>query len=79
MELLLSRIYKIAPEELRAFIASHPGTIVTVDSNETMLKAVAAMPGAIGLVDVFHITQDVKVLKVDGKLPVEYGYLLRGK
>jgi hypothetical protein len=43
-----------------------------------MLKAVETIPGAIGLIDVFRITQEVKVLKIDGRLPVEYGYLLRG-
>lgn len=78
MELLLSRVYKITPEELRNFIAQHPGSVVMVDSNEAMLKTVAATPGAIGLIDVFRITQEVKVMKIDGKLPVEYGYLLRG-
>ena len=78
MELLLSNIYKISPDELRVFIAAHHGNVVVVDSNEAMLKAVETIPGAIGLIDVFRITQEVKVLKIDGKLPVEYGYLLRG-
>jgi ABC-type phosphate transport system substrate-binding protein len=78
MELLLSNIYKISPDELRIFIAAHHGSVVVVDSNEAMLKAVETIPGAIGLIDVFRITQEVKVLKIDGKLPVEYGYLLRG-
>ena len=49
-----------------------------VDSNAAMLTAVRNTPGAIGLIDVFSITQEVKVLKIDGKLPVEYGYILRG-
>jgi hypothetical protein len=43
-----------------------------------MLKAVETIPGAIGVIDVFRINQAVKVLKIEGKLPVEYGYLLRG-
>ena len=78
MELLLSRIYKISPDELRGFIATHRDAIVVVDSNAAMLAAVHTMPGAIGLIDVFSINQEVKVLKIDGKLPVEYGYILRG-
>lgn len=78
MELLLSRIYKISPDELRNFIETHHGCIVSVDSNEAMLKAVETIPGAIGVIDVFRINQAVKVLKIEGKLPVEYGYLLRG-
>jgi ABC-type phosphate transport system substrate-binding protein len=78
MELLLSRIYRTTPEDLRGFIASHKDSIVIVDSNEAMLNAVHNIPGAIGLVDVFLINKEVKVLKIDGKLPVEYGYILRG-
>lgn len=78
MELLLSRIYKTTPEQLRNFIATHKNSMVMVDSDEAMLSAVHTMPGAIGLVDVFLINKEVKVLKVDGKLPVEYGYILRG-
>jgi ABC-type phosphate transport system substrate-binding protein len=78
MELVLSNIYKISPDELRIFVAVHHAKVLVVDSNEAMLKAVATIPGAIGLIDVFRITQEVKVLKIDGKLPVEYGYLLRG-
>jgi ABC-type phosphate transport system substrate-binding protein len=78
MELLLSRIYKISPEEMKSFIANHREAIMVVDSNAAMLTAVRNTPGAIGLIDVFSITQEVKVLKIDGKLPVEYGYILRG-
>lgn len=78
MELLLSRIYKTTPEDLRSFIAAHKEAIVIVDSNEAMLNAIHTIPGAIGLVDVFLINKEVKVLKIDGKLPVEYGYVLRG-
>lgn len=78
MELLLSRIYKISPEELKSFIALHKESIIVVDSNAAMLNAVHTIPGAIGLIDVFLINQEVKVLKIDGKLPVEYGYILRG-
>jgi len=78
MELFLSRIYRTTPEKLRNFIAAHKGAIVVVDSNEAMLNAVRTIPGAIGLVDVFLINKEVKVLKIDGKLPVEYGYILRG-
>ena len=78
MELLLSRIYRIPPEDLRSFIAAHKDAIMIVDSNEAMLNAIHTIPGAIGLVDVFLINKEVKVLKIDGKLPVEYGYILRG-
>jgi hypothetical protein len=78
MELLLWRVYKIPPDDLRKFIAGHRDSVVIVDSNEAMLSAVQSIPGAIGLIDVFLINKQVKVIKIDGKLPVEYGYILRG-
>lgn len=78
MELLLSRIYRMTPEDFRNFMAGHKESFVVVDSNQAMLNAIRTMPGAIGLVDVFLINKESKVLKIDGKLPVEYGYVLRG-
>jgi ABC-type phosphate transport system substrate-binding protein len=78
MELILWRLYKIPPDELRKFVAAHHDSVISVDSNEAMLNAVQSIPGAIGLIDVFLINKQVKVIKIDGKLPVEYGYILRG-
>jgi ABC-type phosphate transport system substrate-binding protein len=78
MEMVLWRVYKIPPDEVRKFVAAHRESVVVVDSNDAMLNAVQSNPGAIGLIDVFLINKQIKVLKVDGKLPVEYGYILRG-
>jgi hypothetical protein len=39
------------------------------------MKAVQADPGAIGLIEVHSIDNSVKVVRVDGKLPMELGYL----
>ena len=49
-----------------------------VDSDESVMQAVASTPGAIGLVDVYSINSSVKVLRVDGKLPFDVGYVLKG-
>jgi hypothetical protein len=49
-----------------------------VDSDEDLLRTVDATPGAIGIVDVYAINSSVKVLRVDGKLPFDVGYALRG-
>jgi ABC-type phosphate transport system substrate-binding protein len=72
----LQRIYKMSQPELQAFLVGHKGAFVTVDSDEALLKIVENTPGAIGLVDVYSITSKVNVVKVDGKLPLEQGYLL---
>ncbi len=53
-------------------------TVKIVDSDEDLLRTVDATPGAIGIVDVYAINSSVKVLRVDGKLPFDVGYALKG-
>jgi hypothetical protein len=36
------------------------------------------MPGAVGVVDVYSITGGINVLKIDGKVPLDPGYVLHG-
>jgi len=72
---ILARLNKMSQDELRTFIAAHKDSIFLVDSNVDLLKLVQTTPGAIGLVDVRAINDHVKVVKVDGKLPLEDGYL----
>jgi hypothetical protein len=79
MQIPMERLYKISPQELKALVASHRGSIVIATSEEDLLHIVGSTRGAVGLVDVYSITHDVKVLKIDDKLPLEPGYLLRGK
>lgn len=50
--------------------------IVVVGSDAEVIKTVSSMPNAIGVVDIYSITGAVNVVKVDGKLPLEPGYLL---
>jgi ABC-type phosphate transport system substrate-binding protein len=71
----LERLNKMSSSELKSFIASHQGSITTVDSDEDVLKMVETTPGAVGLVDVRSINDQVNVVRVDGKLPMEDGYL----
>jgi ABC-type phosphate transport system substrate-binding protein len=71
----LERLNKMSSSELRSFIAAHQGSITLVDSDEDVLRVVETMPGAVGLVDVRSINDQVKVVRVDGKLPMEDGYL----
>jgi hypothetical protein len=62
--------------EVKAFVDTHKSSFVIVDSDEALLKIVESTPGALGLIDVYSITSKVNVVKVDGKLPLEQGYLL---
>jgi ABC-type phosphate transport system substrate-binding protein len=78
MRLVIRRIFNMTPEEANAFVQAHHGAIIVAESDEAMITYVSKTRGAIGVVDLFSITKDVKVIKVDGKLPVEQGYCLRG-
>ena len=71
----LQRLSNMSSSELKSFIAAHQGSITMVDSDEDVLKVVETMPGAVGLVDVRSINDQVNVVRVDGKLPMEDGYL----
>jgi hypothetical protein len=48
-----------------------------VDTDEDLIRTVAATPGAIGLLDVYSINSSVKVLRVEGRLPFDAGYSLK--
>ncbi|MBS1839606.1 MAG: hypothetical protein JSS69_10340 [Acidobacteria bacterium] len=78
---VLQKLFGASPAEARAAIAklneSRP-TVKVVESDEELLKTVEATPGAIGIVDVYSITSSVKVLRIDGKLPFDVGYALKG-
>lgn len=77
-KLLLEKVYKMTAGELQSLAESQKGAIVILGSDELVLRAVAEHPGAIGVVNVYSITSAVSVVKVDGKLPLEQGYLLHG-
>jgi ABC-type phosphate transport system substrate-binding protein len=77
-KIMLSRAYKMKPEEIRRFADTHKADIEVVGSDEVVLTMVDNNPGAIGIVNVYSINSHVKVLKVDEKLPMEQGYLLHG-
>jgi len=68
---------------LKAFVAaanegrSTPAFVIA-DSDDVVLKMVASTAGAVGICDVYTINSSVNVLKVDGKMPLEPGYLLHG-
>lgn len=78
MHLVARKLLSMTPEQAQAFLQSHSRTMVVANSDDAVVKFVSTTRGAIGIIDLFSITKDIKVLKVDGKLPVEQGYVLRG-
>ena len=71
----LQRLNKMSAVEWKQFVAAHKDSILFVDTDADVLKAVQAEPGALGLIEEHSIDSSVKVVHVDGKLPMELGYL----
>jgi ABC-type phosphate transport system substrate-binding protein len=71
----LERLIKISPGELKVLIAAHKDSVVLADSDAEVLKIVRSTPGAVGFVEIHSIDNSVNVVRVDGKLPMESGYL----
>jgi ABC-type phosphate transport system substrate-binding protein len=71
----LQRLLNLSSSGLKALIAAHKDTIQLGDSDAEVLKLVESMPGALGLVDVRAVNNSINVVRVDGKLPMEDGYL----
>jgi ABC-type phosphate transport system substrate-binding protein len=78
MQLLLHKVLNMSSDQTHAFIQAHKGSIVIADSDDAVIRFVSSNRGAIGVIDLYSLTKDVNVLKIDSKLPVEQGYLLRG-
>jgi len=77
-QLILRRILNMTSDQARAFIQSHHGVIVIAASDDEILHIVSSTRGAIGVIDLYSLSKDVNVVKIDGKLPLEPGYLLKG-
>jgi ABC-type phosphate transport system substrate-binding protein len=71
----LEHLNKMSDSEWRALIASHKDSIMMADSDAEVLKMVQSTEGAIGFVDVRAVDGSINVVRVDGKLPMESGYL----
>jgi ABC-type phosphate transport system substrate-binding protein len=84
LKLVEEKIYVLSAQEVRELIASANHSrldrpaIIMGGSDEEIIRKVASMPGAVGLVDVYSITGAVQVIKIGGKLPLEAGYPLHG-
>ena len=71
----LEHLNKMSAAEWKSFLAAHKDSIVFVDTDADVIKAVQENPGAVGLIEVHSIDNSVNVVHVDGKLPMELGYL----
>jgi hypothetical protein len=81
MHVAVQKLFGMAPADLKASITKlneSRQVLKVVESDEELLRTVEATPGAAGIVDVYSINSAVKVLRIDGKLPFDVGYVLKG-
>jgi len=71
----LQHLSKMSEVDVKSLLAAHKDEIRAVQSDADVIEAVASTPGAIGFVEEHSITDRVVVVRVDGKLPMESGYL----
>ena len=71
----LQHLNKMSATQLQAWTSEHRDLLKLVDSDQEILSVVESTPGAVGLVDVRSVNDRVKIVRVDGKLPMEDGYL----
>jgi ABC-type phosphate transport system substrate-binding protein len=71
----IEHLNKMTASEWKALLAAHKDEIQFVDTDTDVMKIVQSLPGAIGLVDVRSVDGSINIVRVDGKLPMESGYL----
>ena len=71
----LQHLNKMSAQQWQTWVIEHKDVMKLVDSDEDVLSYVASTPGAIGLVDVRSVNDRVTIIRVDGKVPMEEGYL----
>jgi ABC-type phosphate transport system substrate-binding protein len=81
-ELVLKKVFKMDQEALKKFWLTRifrgeiPSFPKTLSSNAAVRRFVGQVAVAIGFIDASTADETVKVLRIDGKMPGEKGYLL---
>jgi ribosomal protein L23 len=81
LRVAVQKLFGVTPGEVKSAIAKlneARAVVRIVDNDEELLRTVEATPGAVGILDVYAINSTVKVLRIDGKLPFDVGYALKG-
>ena len=77
----IQKLFGVPASEVKPLLAKlneFRPVIRIAETDENLLRTVEATPGAVGLVDVYAINSSVKVLRIDGKLPFDVGYVFKG-
>lgn len=81
MQSALVKIFGVSEGDLKPAVAKlveSKSILKVVDSDEELIRTVSLTPGAVGIMNVYAINSAVKVLRVNGKLPFDTGYSLKG-
>jgi ABC-type phosphate transport system substrate-binding protein len=81
MGVAVRKLLGASGDSAKAAIAKLNGTreiVKIVGSDEELLQTVVATPGSVGIVDLYSVNSAVKVLKIDGRLPFDMDYELKG-
>ena len=83
MRVAVQKVFAMTPEQVKTLATSanqgrSTPAFIFADSDDMVLKLVASSAGAVGVADVYTINSTVSVVKVEGKMPLEPGYLLHG-
>ncbi len=82
-DVVLNKIYRMDESQFRQYwiakvfraqVSSGPKIVY---SNDMTRQLVAALPGAVGFIAASDVAADMKVLRINGKLPGDPDYLLR--
>ena len=82
VRIVAQKLLSLTPEEFKKSIDATNKKRMTfwvVSSDDEVLKIVQSNTSAIGVVNVYSINSSVEVVKIDGKLPLEPGYVLHSQ
>jgi len=71
----LQRLNKMSAQQWQSWVAEHKDSVKLVDSDQNVLSFIESTPGAIGMVDVRSVNDRLTIIRVDGRVPMEDGYL----
>ena len=82
-DFVLNRIYQMSEAQFRQywiakmFRSEVPRGPKIVFSTDMTVELVVAIPGSISFIRADEVSNDVKIVRIDGKLPSDDGYPLR--
>ena len=82
MRIVVQKLLSLKRDEFKTLIDATNKSRMTfwvVSNDDEVLEIVRSDTSAIGLVNVYSINSNVEVLKIDGKLPLEPGYILHSQ